>query len=155
GLHAAVGIIQVRALEPTFFTAEWGFALGAAFWSTGVFLEAANLVAEFAFTVVGVNRLEARAVVGNARGIAAIQKLGARPEAALSGAFRKENRRDTQQLWTLREEDWRQRPLVASRMSAPEANANIARAIDQVRQATSVAPRSDACPSIKDYPFFI
>src|SRR5262249_33425065 len=111
GLHAAVGIIQVRALEPTFFTAEWGVALGAAFWSTGVFVEAANLVAEFGFTVVGVNRLEARAVVGNARGIAAIQKLGARPEAALSRAFRKDNRRDTQQLWTLREEDWRQRPL--------------------------------------------
>jgi hypothetical protein len=32
GLMDAVGIIQVRALEPTFFTAEWGFAIGAAFW---------------------------------------------------------------------------------------------------------------------------
>ena len=37
GLERAVGIIQVRALHPRFETAEWGFALGAAFWSTGVF----------------------------------------------------------------------------------------------------------------------
>src|SRR4051794_7950665 len=31
GLTAAVGIIQLRALEPGFMVAEWGFALGAAF----------------------------------------------------------------------------------------------------------------------------
>lgn len=154
-LHAAVGIIQVRALEPTFFTAEWGFAVGAAFWSTGVFTDAANLVAEFAFGTLGVNRLEARAVIGNARAIAALQKLGARPEAALLRSFRKGGRREPQQLWTLREDDWRERPLVARRMSAVEANDNIARAVQQMQQRTPAERTANAASGSCEYPFFI
>lgn len=31
GLKQAVGLFQLRALEPTFHIAEWGFAMGAAF----------------------------------------------------------------------------------------------------------------------------
>src|SRR6185295_8045615 len=49
GLPHAVGIVQIRALEPSWFASEWGFALGAAFWATGMFVEAASLVADFAF----------------------------------------------------------------------------------------------------------
>src|SRR4051812_16476897 len=59
GLTQAVGLIQVRAQDPSFFTAEWGFALGAAFWGTGIFRQAATLVAQFAFDVLHVHRLEA------------------------------------------------------------------------------------------------
>src|SRR5262245_57343702 len=58
GLNHAIGLFQLRALETSFKTAEWGFALGSSFWSTGVFLEAATLVVEFAFRTVGVHRLE-------------------------------------------------------------------------------------------------
>jgi RimJ/RimL family protein N-acetyltransferase len=154
-LHSAVGIVQVRALEPTFFTAEWGFAIGASFWSTGVFMDAANLVAEFAFSTLGVNRLEARAVIGNARAIAAIQKLGARPEAALLRSFRKGTRREPQQLWTLREDDWRERPLVARRLSAVEANDNIARAIQQMHERSPAARPAQTASSSCEYPFFL
>ena len=32
GYDTAVGLFQVRQLDPMFGTAEWGFALGAAFW---------------------------------------------------------------------------------------------------------------------------
>ena len=35
GMQTAVGLFQVRQLEPGFATAEWGFALGSAFWGTG------------------------------------------------------------------------------------------------------------------------
>src|SRR5205085_2872216 len=52
GINDAVGIIQIRAIGLSCVTSEWGFALGASFWSTGVFVEAANLVAEFAFTTM-------------------------------------------------------------------------------------------------------
>src|SRR6476660_3663563 len=96
GLTDAAGIIQLRALDPDWFSAEWGFALGAAFWSTGVFTEAAHLLAEFAFTAMNVHRIEARSVEQNARGQAALQKLGARPEASLAKAFRKNGRVDRQ-----------------------------------------------------------
>ena len=34
GSDAAIGIFQLRQLEPGFATAEWGFALGSSFWGT-------------------------------------------------------------------------------------------------------------------------
>ncbi len=39
-MDTAIGIFQVRQLEPGFGTAEWGFAIGSAFWGTGIFLDA-------------------------------------------------------------------------------------------------------------------
>src|SRR5262245_43260806 len=42
GFDTAIGIFQVRQLEPaSFLNAEWGFAIGSAFWGTGVFQEGA------------------------------------------------------------------------------------------------------------------
>ena len=51
GMDTAIGIFQVRQLEPGFGTAEWGFAIGSAFWGTGVFLDGAEMVVDFAFDV--------------------------------------------------------------------------------------------------------
>ena len=53
-------------------------------WATGVFQEAATLVATFAFHELKVHRLEARAVSQNGRGHGALQKLGAIAEAVLA-----------------------------------------------------------------------
>ena len=57
GCEQAVGIIQVRTLAPGFDIAEWGFAIGSAFWGTGVFQAAARQVLGFGFEEVGVHRL--------------------------------------------------------------------------------------------------
>ena len=73
----AIGIFQLRELEPGFGTAEWGFAIGSAYWGTGVFQEGAELMIKFAFETVGVHRLEARAAVKNGRGNGALRKIGA------------------------------------------------------------------------------
>src|SRR4030095_5091804 len=83
GRTAAVGILQVR-LEPTLSDAEWGFVLSAHFWSTGVFFDAANVLVEFAFTTMHVDRLEARIALRNRRAHAAVRKLGARSESTLA-----------------------------------------------------------------------
>jgi RimJ/RimL family protein N-acetyltransferase len=154
GLHEAVGIIQVRALEPTFFTAEWGFAIGAAFWGTGVFIDAANLVAGFAFGTLKVHRLEARAVSQNGRGHGALQKIGARAEGTLTRSFRKGRRCDNQLLWALREDDWRQRPLLVPRLSAEQVSAQIARAIHEARRTIESA-RPERPSATTAYPFFL
>ena len=37
GSDTAIGIFQVREMEPGFQTAEWGFAIGSPYWGTGVF----------------------------------------------------------------------------------------------------------------------
>ena len=73
--------------EPAFDIAEWGFALGAEFWGTGMFVDGAELVLDFAFDVLGVHRLEARAALKNGRGNGALQKLGAMQEGVLRRSF--------------------------------------------------------------------
>jgi [ribosomal protein S5]-alanine N-acetyltransferase len=83
----AIGIFQVRQLEGSFKLAEWGFAIGSPFWGSGVFEESADLVLDFAFATLGVQRLEARAAVLNGRGNGALRKLGAVQECILRRSF--------------------------------------------------------------------
>jgi RimJ/RimL family protein N-acetyltransferase len=45
GYEDAMGLFQVRQLEPGFGSAEWGFALGSPFWGTGVFNESTSRLA--------------------------------------------------------------------------------------------------------------
>src|SRR5262245_53276783 len=87
GEPQAVGLFQVHALEPGFDSAEWGFALGMTHWGTGLFIEAATLVAGFIFGTLGGSRVEARAALANGRGNGALRKLGAVQEAVLRSAF--------------------------------------------------------------------
>ncbi len=112
GLDAAVGIFQIRQLEPTFETAEWGFALGSAFWGTGVFMDAARLTVQFAFETVGVHRLEARAAVLNGRGNGALAKIGAVKEGVLRRCFLRNGEYLDQALWSIVREDWGQAKAV-------------------------------------------
>ncbi len=107
GLTTAVGIFQIRSLEPGCATAEWGFALGSAFWGTGVFLEGARLVLDFAFDVIGARRLEARAAVANGRGNGALRKVGAVQEGVLRRSFLRHGQYHDQVLWGILAEDWR------------------------------------------------
>ena len=112
GMDSAIGIFQLRQLEPTFSTAEWGFAIGAPYWGTGVFMDAGRLVVEFAFESVGVHRLEARAAVGNGRGNGALAKIGAVKEAVLRQSFLRHGEYLDQALWSIVKDDWRQAKAV-------------------------------------------
>ncbi|HMB79908.1 MAG TPA: GNAT family N-acetyltransferase [Vicinamibacterales bacterium] len=103
----AIGIFQLRQLEPGFATAEWGFALGSAYWGSGVFQEGAELLLRFAFDTVGVHRLEARAAVPNGRGNGALRKMGAVQEGLLRKSFQKNGDYLDQALWTILDEDWK------------------------------------------------
>ena len=107
GYEDAVGLFQVRQLEPGFGTAEWGFALGSAFWGTGIFPEAAGLVVDFVFDVVGTHRLEARAAVANGRGNGALKKMGAVQEGVLRKSLFRHGLYLDQILWGILDEDWR------------------------------------------------
>lgn len=104
----AVGIFQVRAHDPAFVTAEWGFAIAPEFWGTGIFADGAQLVVDFTFRVLGTDRLEARAAVRNGRGNGALRKLGAVQEAVLRRSFVKDGQRFDQALWTIHRDEWRQ-----------------------------------------------
>jgi RimJ/RimL family protein N-acetyltransferase len=101
GYDTAVGLFQIRQLDPTFGTAEWGFALGSAFWGSGLFVGGAELVIDFAFDVIGVHRLEARAAVENGRGNGALRKIGAVQEGILRKSFVRNGRQLDQSLWAI------------------------------------------------------
>ena len=103
---AAIEIFQLRELEPGFSTAEWGFAIGSEYWGCGHFIDAAELVVQFAFETVGVHRLEARASVRNGRGNGALRKIGAVQEGVLRRSFLRHGEYHDQVLWSILDEDW-------------------------------------------------
>ena len=118
GMEHAVGLFQVRQLEPGFGTAEWGFAIGSEFWGTGVFIEAARQVVNFAFNTVGVHRLEARAAVKNGRGNGALRKLGAVQEGVLRKSFLRNGEYLDQVLWAILDCEWQEpQPRPAPRVN--------------------------------------
>ena len=117
GMTTAIGIFQVRSLEPGFGTAEWGFAMGSQFWGSGIFAEGAHLLLDFAFDVIGAQRLEARAAVANGRGNGALRKIGAVQEGLLRRSFLRNGKHHDQVLWGILADDWRlqrvaQQPVV-------------------------------------------
>jgi RimJ/RimL family protein N-acetyltransferase len=112
GMDSAIGIFQVRQLEPGFATAEWGFAIGSGFWGTGVFMDGARLVVDFAFDVIRTHRLEARAAILNGRGNGALRKIGAMQEGILRKSFLRNGEYLDQALWTILDEDWRAQRII-------------------------------------------
>jgi [ribosomal protein S5]-alanine N-acetyltransferase len=107
GMTTAVGLFQVRQLEPGFATAEWGFVLGSAFWGTGMFADGARLTVDFVFETIGAARLEARAAVANGRGNGALRKIGAVQEAVLRKSFMCGGEYIDQALWSMVHSEWR------------------------------------------------
>jgi RimJ/RimL family protein N-acetyltransferase len=101
GTDTVVGLFQVRALQPGFDIAEWGFALGSEHWGSGVFTDGAQLVLDFVFDTLGVHRLEARPAIKNGRGNGALQKLGATQEGVLHRSFLRDGVYLDQALWTI------------------------------------------------------
>ena len=151
GMTVAVGILQVRSLDLASASAEWGFVLGAHFWSTGVFFDAADLLVEFAFTTMEIDRLEARIALRNRRAHAAVRKLGARPGSTLASSSPTGIPRDPQLVWTLREDDWRNRPR-DPHGSAHDARQRLQQAVDA---AHSELRRSEFPETVEPYPLFL
>ena len=112
GMNTAVGLFQLRQLEAGFASGEWGFAIGSAFWGTGVFGDGARLVVDYAVETIGCHRLEARAAVINGRGNGALRKIGAVQEGILRRSFTKNGQQLDQVLWSILAEDWRQSKAV-------------------------------------------
>jgi RimJ/RimL family protein N-acetyltransferase len=99
GAPGPAGLFELRQMQPSFFRAELGFFIDPAHWGTGLFTEAAQLVLDFAFRVVGIHRIEARATVDNTRSNRALRKLGAQLEGILRASFVCDGALVDQALW--------------------------------------------------------
>jgi len=102
----AVGLIQVWPIEPTGRTVEWGFALGRAHWGQALFHESALAVVDHVVSTLGVQRLEARAALSNARGNAALDRLGAVREGVLRQCFSVNGVPADYVMWSILSSDW-------------------------------------------------
>lgn len=151
GMTAAVGILQVRSLDPAVSSAEWGFVLSTHFWSTGLFFDAANVLVDFAFTTLRLDCLEARISQRNQRGHAAVQRLGARFESILPSSSPKGIPRDPELVWNLREDDWRNRTR-DPRGAADDTKERIRKAVET---AESELRQSESPKTVEPYPLFL
>lgn len=118
GRETAAGLFQLWPIEPGFGTAEIGFALDPALWGTGTFIDCATAVVEFAFASLGVRRLECRSAVTNARGSAALLKLGAVQEGTLRQCFACPAGLLDHTMWSILAEEWWQHRTHRRRRSA-------------------------------------
>jgi RimJ/RimL family protein N-acetyltransferase len=151
GMTAGVGILQVRYLDAASCQAEWGFVLSAHFWSTGVFIDAANTLAEFAFTTLQIKRLEARIALRNRRAHAAMEKLGARFESTLDTLAPTGVRRDPESIWIMGEDDWRNRST-RGRVAADDARERVRVAVEATERQLR---RREAPEAVEPYPLFL
>ncbi|HEY5618368.1 MAG TPA: GNAT family N-acetyltransferase [Vicinamibacterales bacterium] len=99
GYDVAVGIFQIQI--PSGTTPEWGFAMGSPFWGTGLFVQGAEAVLDFAFHGIGLEELCARAAIENRRGNAALQKVGAVRESIIRDGLVRNGKAMDQYYWTL------------------------------------------------------
>src|SRR6185503_19730213 len=118
---------------------------------TGVFLDAANLLVEFAFTTMDIECLEARIALRNRRAHAAVRRLGARPESTLATTSQTGHPRDPELVWTLREDDWRNREP-DPRVSADEARQRLGKAIEAAQRELR---RTESPETVEPYPLFL
>jgi ribosomal-protein-alanine N-acetyltransferase len=123
GYDTAIGIFQVRELEPGFGTAEWGFAIGSPFWGTGVFKQGAELMLQFVFETLGTHRLEARAAIKNGRGNGALRKMGAVQEGLLRKSFFRNGQYLDQALYAIVADDYWTSRQAEETATAPTAYA--------------------------------
>ena len=74
-------------------------------------MKGAQLIMEFAFSVLGTHRLEARAAVLNGRGNGALKKVGAVREGILRKSFARDGKHLDQALWSIIGEDHRSKAV--------------------------------------------
>jgi RimJ/RimL family protein N-acetyltransferase len=75
--------------------------MGSSFWGTGLFVEGAEAVLDFAFDGMGLQMVGARAATENLRGNAALQKLGAVRQGVIPNGLVLADRTYDQYYWTL------------------------------------------------------
>lgn len=98
GSRLPVGIFQIQLARSG--PAEWGFVLGSDYWGTGLFVEGAAALLDFAFNDLKLDQLAARAAVDNARGNGALRKIGAVRGALIRNGLVRDGRLHDQYYWT-------------------------------------------------------
>lgn len=101
----AAGVFQIWPVGHASGVVEIGFAMDRRLWGTGVFVECAHAVIDFAIDQLGVHRIEARVSIDNARAGAALAKLGAVREGIMRQCVRSGDRSTDYEMWSILADD--------------------------------------------------
>lgn len=71
-----IGTCGFASFNPECAGGEIGYVLNPALWGHGIIPEAAKAVMDFGFRTLGLNRIEARYIIGNERSRRVMEKLG-------------------------------------------------------------------------------
>lgn len=104
-----IGTIGLYGIKPEDFRAVMGFDLLREFWGWGYMTEAGKALIGYAFTELGLNRIQASADADNARSLATMERMGFIKEGVMrqrdfyKGAFHDDV------VFSILKEDWKNR----------------------------------------------
>ena len=78
-----IGTCGFSALYPEHMRGEIGYVINPHYWGVGIATDAAKMVISFAFEQLGLNRVEAKHMVGNDASGRVMEKLGMKKEGVL------------------------------------------------------------------------
>jgi ribosomal-protein-alanine N-acetyltransferase len=111
GSPAVVGMVFLHSLSRHHRRAEIAFNVARSHWGRGLAGEASRLVLGYAFAQLGLNRVEATCMPGNARSLRVLEKLGMTHEGRLRRShFRHDGFHDMELFSILRGESGAGRP---------------------------------------------
>jgi RimJ/RimL family protein N-acetyltransferase len=98
----AVGL----TITPAHAHAELGYWLGVPYWNRGYCTEAATALVDFAFTRLGLHRVQAHYLTRNPASGRVMQKLGMRSEGVSRQAVRKNDRFEDLEMYAILADEW-------------------------------------------------
>lgn len=100
-----LGAISIK-LDGDGAVGELGYWVGRPYWGQGVATAAADLVIDFGFTALGLDRIQARHFARNPASGRVMQKLGMQPAGIARGVEHKWGRAEDLVAYTISREQW-------------------------------------------------
>ena len=107
GEDLAVGAGCLWNFDPTHHTAEVGYELHRSRWGQGIMTEALSAILECAFADLGLHRVEANPLAGNAASVRLLVRLGFREEGRLRARVFFRGRFEDQLYFGILRDEWR------------------------------------------------
>ena len=104
-----IGTMGLSEWSPRHNRAEVSYSIGAKYWGQGITPEALDKIFEFAFTKLGINRLEAFCIPENVASARVMEKAGLKFEGLLRQRLYAKGIYHDVQMYSLLKSDWQQK----------------------------------------------
>jgi [ribosomal protein S5]-alanine N-acetyltransferase len=101
-----IGTISIHTIQDTFLRGEIGYALAKKYWNKGYVTEAARAVIDYAFSMIGFNRIEAHHSLDNASSGKVMEKCGMQYEGNLRQYYKSNRGFEDSKIYSILRKDW-------------------------------------------------